>query len=115
MQVFEQRVAAVLGRFDDRGVDLRRDRETVRSADPGLAQDVDRARDLGGVPVGVALERDRIVRPDLDEPVDAGVGIAVEDGTVLGARQYRRRLVERRQVEVAGAAVGVLELATATT
>ncbi len=59
VQVIEEQMPAVLGRLDDRRVDLRADGHPVRAVDTRLTQRVHRLRHRGGVLRHVLAVRDR--------------------------------------------------------
>ena len=100
----------MLGRLHNPGVVAGVDGEPVGAADPGLPQVVDRLRHDLGVLLHVGPDGDGMVRALLGDAEDAGRGVAVEHRRVLGQRDLAHRLVELRQVDVAGPAVRVVEL-----
>jgi hypothetical protein len=64
------------------------------------------------IPLAVLAQGYLLVRRCLDHAGDAGGAPAVEHGGILRAGDPPRRLVQRAQLDVLGAALGVLELRT---
>ena len=64
-----------------------------------------------GIALDAARHRHRLVRRRLGDADDAHLAEAVEDGLVLAQGDLLRGLLEAAEVDVAGAALGVLELA----
>jgi hypothetical protein len=64
------------------------------------------------VPLAIFAQGYLLVRRCLDHAGDAGGAPAVEHGGVLRAGDPARSLIQRAQLDVLGAAVGVLELRT---
>ena len=105
-----QRVAAVLGRRDDRGVAAGVDRQGVGALDPVLAEPVDRHRHEAGVGRAVLAQRARVVRRGLPDAHDVGGGPAVQHRSVLqlgGDLRGPRQVVE---LGVTAAALDVVDL-----
>ena len=102
----QQRVAAVLGGFDHPPILLASERQPIGAGDPVAKQALHGASDLPGISLCVIVERHLLVRRGLADSGDGALP-AVKHGDVLGDRDLVRRLVERLQVGVGGAAVGV--------
>ena len=109
-QVVEQRVAAVLGGFHDARVVLAPERQPVGPGDAVAQQQLDGARDAARVVVEGLAAHDRLVRRARRDALDAGLRPGVEDGRVLGVDDALRRGVQRREVDVLGAAIARAQL-----
>ena len=107
--MLEQRVAAVLGALGHALVLLAAESQAVRTADAVVQQTLDRGRDRARVLVRRLAERDRRVGRRL---LDAGHRAvpAVEHRLVLGHGDLVGGPVERLEVGVLRAAVGVAQL-----
>ena len=104
----EQRVAAVLGSSPARArAPSGPSASPYGPVDAGREQALDGLGDVARVALAVVAERDRLVRRRLGDAGDAGRRPAVEDRGVLGDGDAVRGLVERVEVDVLGAAVGV--------
>src|SRR6185437_2430482 len=106
VEVVEEGVAAVFGGFDDSSVLMASEREAVGALDAFAQEAFGGAGDVGWVVVGGVAQGCFVVRAGLGDAGD-GVAEAVEDGDVLGQSDLVGCLVERSQVGVCGAAVGV--------
>ncbi len=106
--MLEQRVAAALRRRRDEAVGIGPERHPIRAGDAVAQQQLDRTSDERRVAVGVAAERPTI-EGYLGDARDDGV-VAVEDGGAFGDRDLMRGAIERLEVDVVRAAVGVAQL-----
>ena len=106
----EQRIAAVLGGFNHTPVLSTSQRESVGATDPAAEQLLDGAGHLPGIVLGGLAKGDLLLGSRLADARDGAVP-AMKDGHVLGHRDLVGSLVQRLEVDVLGAAIGVAQLA----
>ena len=92
------------------GCRSRADGQPVGSVDPGLAERVHRLGHRVGVLRHVLAVHDRRMRGALGDALDPAGPVAVEDRHVLPDGDLAHRLVQLVEIDVDGAAVGVVQL-----